>query len=114
MSDTVTAADEHEHEASNESAIDQDSHHDLLYVKVAAILAVITGAEIALPYMVDEVKGAVVAVMLVMMVLKFGMVVAYFMHLKFDSLLFRRVFQAGLALAVGVYVAALATFEFFG
>lgn len=114
MSDTATAEHEHEHEASDEAAVDQDAHHDLLYVKVAAILAVITAAEIALPYMVDEVEGAVVAVMLVMMVLKFGLVVAYFMHLKFDSLLFRRVFQAGLALAVGVYVAALATFHYFG
>ena len=112
MSEQATA--EHEHGSSDEAEVDQDSHHDLLYVKVAAILAVITGAEIALPYMVDEVEGAVIAVMLVMMVLKFAIVVAYYMHLKFDSLLFRRVFQAGLVLAVGVYVAALSTFQFFG
>ena len=51
--------------------------------------------------------------LLILMVIKFVMVVSYFMHLKFDNPLFSWLFYAGLLLAVGVYVAALATFEFF-
>ena len=49
-----------------------------------------------------------------MMAVKFWMVTWYFMHLKFDSKLLTYIFYAGLALAVAVYCAALATFRFFG
>jgi cytochrome c oxidase subunit 4 len=92
--------------------IDHDSHHDLLYVKVAAILAIITAAEVSLPYIAD-VEGAVLVAMLVMMAVKFFMVGAYFMHLKDDANLLRRVFIGGLALAGVVYLAALAAFAWF-
>lgn len=98
-------------EVAPEAHTDQDHVSDLVYVKVAAILAAITAAEIALPYMADM-EGPVIAAMLIMMVLKFGLVVAYFMHLKYDSKVFRRVFVFGLVLAATVYVAALATFQF--
>lgn len=95
---------------------DSDAHDehgsDATYVKIAAVLAVITAAEIALPAVADVEGIAVIGAMLAMMVLKFGLVVAYFMHLKYDSILFRRVFVAGLVLAVIVYVIALGTFEF--
>jgi cytochrome c oxidase subunit 4 len=36
------------------------------------------------------------------------------MHLKFDHRIFSFLFYTGLLLAVGVYVAALGTFHFFG
>ena len=48
-----------------------------------------------------------------MMVIKFAIVAGYFMHLKFDSSLFTRLFVSGLLLAIFVYTAALATFHFF-
>jgi cytochrome c oxidase subunit 4 len=48
-----------------------------------------------------------------MMVAKFFIVVSYFMHLKFDKKIFSFLFYAGLFLAIGVYVAFLATFHFF-
>jgi len=35
------------------------------------------------------------------------------MHLKFDNKLFSYLFYSGLVLAIGVYVAFLATFHFF-
>jgi hypothetical protein len=41
---------------------------------------------------------------------KFFMVVAWFMHLRFDSRLFRRLFVAGLFLALFCYTAVLTTF----
>ena len=51
--------------------------------------------------------------LMIMMVVKFVMVVSYFMHLKFDSKIFSVLFYTGLGLALFVYIVALATFKFF-
>ena len=51
--------------------------------------------------------------MLSLMVTKFLLVVLFFMHLRWDSKLFGRLFWAGALLAVAVYVGALATFQYF-
>ena len=67
---------------------------DFDYVKIAAILAVITGAEIAIPYQTDVV-GPVIFLMLGLMAIKFSIVAMWFMHLRFDSKMFRLVFIAG-------------------
>jgi cytochrome c oxidase subunit 4 len=47
------------------------------------------------------------------MIVKFVIVVSYFMHLKFDNKLFSYLFYSGLILAIAVYAGALATFKFF-
>ncbi len=82
------------------------------YVRIALILAAITGLEVS-TYYVDFGRLFLPA-LLIMMVIKFVMVVSYFMHLKFDNKVFSWLFYTGLILAVGVYCAALATFKFFG
>jgi hypothetical protein len=41
------------------------------------------------------------------------MVAGWFMHLRFDSNLFTRMFVSGIVLAASVYLAMLATFQFF-
>lgn len=81
------------------------------YIKIALILAVLTALETS-TYWIDFGSFAM-PLLLVLMGIKFVMVVSYFMHLKFDNPLFSFVFYSGLGLAIGVYVAALATFEFF-
>jgi cytochrome c oxidase subunit 4 len=86
---------------------------DLEYVKVALVLAVITGAEVTMPYATD-IQGPVLALMLVLMVTKFSIVAMWFMHLRFDSVLFRRVFISGLALATMVYLVVFTSVQFFG
>jgi cytochrome c oxidase subunit 4 len=86
---------------------------DRSYVGIALILALITAAEVATFYLEDELGSVLVPVLLVMMVVKFAMVAGWFMHLRFDSNLFTRMFVSGIVLAVTVYVAALAAFEFF-
>jgi cytochrome c oxidase subunit IV len=53
------------------------------------------------------------SMLLIMMVIKFFIVVLYFMHVKYDAKVFGRLFYTGIFLAVGVYVAFLATFKFF-
>ena len=83
------------------------------YVNIAIILAVITAGEVATYYFEEELGGALVPLLMVMMAVKFVMVAMWFMHLKFDSRLFSRVFSAGIVLAIGVYVAMLASFRFF-
>ena len=81
------------------------------YIKIALILAAITALEVA-TYYVDFGRLFLPALM-IMMVVKFIMVVSYFMHLKFDNKLFSYLFYSGLLLAIAVYCGFLATFKFF-
>ena len=48
-----------------------------------------------------------VAVLLILMLVKFVLIAGYFMHLKFDASLLRRTFIFGLLIAVIVYTIAL-------
>ena len=86
---------------------------DRSYVGIALILALITAAEVATFYLEDELGSVLIPALLVMMVVKFAMVAGWFMHLRFDSNLFTRMFVSGIVLAVAVYVGTLAAFEYF-
>jgi cytochrome c oxidase subunit 4 len=83
------------------------------YVMVAVALAVATLFEVGLYYLGGIPRGLLIGLLLFFMVLKFGLVVLWFMHLRFDSPLFRRLFVAGLLLALSVYVIVLLTFGTF-
>ena len=91
-------------------------HHDhgmsdAGYIKIAIILAAITALEVSTYYV--DFGPLFMPALMTMMVVKFVMVVSYFMHLKFDSKLFSFLFYTGLGLALFVYITALATFKFF-
>lgn len=92
---------------------DEQQHHptDRTYMGIALILGLITAAEVATYYV--DLGSLLGPVLIVMMIAKFSMVAGWFMHLRFDSNLFTRVFVSGLVLAVGVYVAALTSFHYF-
>ncbi|HVL81980.1 MAG TPA: cytochrome C oxidase subunit IV family protein [Actinomycetota bacterium] len=78
------------------------------YVKIALILAVVTAAEVGLYYVEDRVgEGVTVAGLMAMMVVKFILVGLWFMHLRFDSSIFRRLFVAGIVLAIAIYAVVL-------
>ena len=103
--------------------VHDDAHHahdgeehwtDLKYVQLALALAVITAIEVALSYMVDDLGALFLPLLLILMAIKFFSVVLFFMHLKFDNRLFGMLFYTGMILAIGVYIAALCTFQFFG
>jgi cytochrome c oxidase subunit IV len=79
------------------------------YVIVAAILSVITAVEVVLFYL-DMPSGVLVAALLVLSLAKFVLVVLWFMHLRFDSVLFRRLFLVGILLALSVYTIVLLSF----
>ena len=82
---------------------------ELAYVKVALFLAVVTAAEVAV-YYVEALEDFLVPILLAFAVVKFVMVVLWFMHLRFDSRIFRRLFVMGLLLALFVYLIVLTTF----
>ena len=84
---------------------------DAGYIKIAVILALITALEVSTYYV--DFGPLFMPSLLIMMVVKFVMVVSYFMHLKFDSKIFSFLFYTGLGLALFVYITALATFKFF-
>ena len=100
LTETHEDAGEHEHGMS-----------DAGYVKIAIILALITGLEVSTYYV--DFGPLFMPALLIMMVVKFVMVVSYFMHLKFDNRIFSFLFYVGLGLALFVYITALATFKFF-
>jgi cytochrome c oxidase subunit 4 len=79
------------------------------YIKIAVILAVVTAAEVGVYYISALPHRALTVMLLVMMVFKFSLVVLWFMHLRFDSRLFRRLFVTGIILAIIVYTIALTT-----
>jgi len=78
------------------------------YVGIAILLAVITALEVAL-YYITMPEALVVVLLLILATMKFALVAGFFMHLKFDSPMLRRVFITGLALAGVVYFVALTT-----
>jgi cytochrome c oxidase subunit IV len=82
------------------------------YVRVAAILFVVTMAEVWI-YYVESLRSLLVPFLLAMSALKFSLVVLYFMHLRFDSRSFATLFLTGLSLALTVFVIVLLTFGVF-
>jgi len=95
MSDTA----EHEHPS------------DKQYVGIAAVLAVVTAVEVALSYV--HLGNANAPLLLIGMVVKFFLVASFFMHLKFDSKVLRRLMISGLVLALFCYIGALSMFRQF-
>ncbi|MDQ3107384.1 MAG: cytochrome C oxidase subunit IV family protein [Actinomycetota bacterium] len=84
------------------------------YWKIFFLLFAITAVEVGLYYF--ELPGSVHinnAALGGLAIVKFVIVVAYFMHLKFDNPIVRRLFVTGLVLAVLVYVAYLLTMGVF-
>jgi len=78
------------------------------YWLIALVLAVITAAEVAVAYI--DVEAVVVPLLIVMAAAKLFLVVAWFMHLRFESKTYRRLFYIGLASAPVLFGAVLFTF----
>ena len=79
------------------------------YIKVAIILAVLTAVEVGTYFIEDASTTLLVATLFPLMIIKFVVVAGWFMHLKYDNPLFRRVFVFGLILAIAVYAGILLT-----
>lgn len=80
------------------------------YWKIAALLGVLTAIEVALFY-IDEalgLGGINVVLLIILALLKFVIVVGWYMHLRFERPLLNRFFAGGFLLAVGCYAVVLA------
>ncbi|MFM7069670.1 MAG: cytochrome C oxidase subunit IV family protein [Actinomycetes bacterium] len=105
----------------NHSAAHPGEHHDHgptdgQYFRVFWILVAITALEVSTYWWDDifnaDTKKIAVPALLIMMVIKFFMVALFFMHLKFDRPILRRIFYSGMVLAIAVYVVALSAMNF--
>jgi len=81
------------------------------YVRVAAILVMITLIEVGVFY-VPTFQMVLVPLLLVLSAVKFALVVMFYMHLKFDNRFFAFLFGGPLLLALAVAVSLL--FIFYG
>lgn len=113
MSETATEADV---SAGTEASTAHGDGHGHMsewgYIKIAIYLGIITLAEVAIVY-IESLEGLLAPILILMSLAKFILVVWFFMHLKTDNKLFRRLFVTGLALALFCYTIVLATFHVF-
>ena len=72
------------------------------YVWIATILAIVTAVEVAI-YYIPALLDFIVPLLLAFAVIKFILVAGFFMHLKFDSRVFRRFFLIGIVLAIVIF-----------
>jgi cytochrome c oxidase subunit IV len=83
------------------------------YVRIAIVLGVITVAEVSTYYIAPP-RSVLIPVLFVFTIVKFSMVVLWFMHLKFDSRTYSRLFIMGLAFAITLYIVVLLIFGVWG
>ena len=81
------------------------------YIQIGIILAVLTAIEVSL-YFLDIAQQLEIPALLALTAIKFVLVGFWFMHLRFDSPLFRRVFFVGVVLAFVIFSIVGATFQF--
>lgn len=80
------------------------------YVMIAVILCVITALEVGMYYLTEDVpRGLYIAILLAMAITKFVIVLSWFMHLRVDRPIFRRLFMVGSVGAVLLYTIILVT-----
>jgi cytochrome c oxidase subunit IV len=83
------------------------------YQWVALVLTVITGIEVWVYYTPLKQSAVFVPLLLIMSAVKFAIVVAFYMHLKYDHKLFRALFIGPLIIAMSTLVALLFLFSKF-
>ena len=91
----------------------EEAHHPgwSTYWKVAVILTLITMIEVWIYYIPSfSASRAFVPSLLIMSAVKFAIVVAFYMHLKYDHKLFRALFTGPLFIAATTLIALLFLF----
>jgi cytochrome c oxidase subunit 4 len=79
------------------------------YVQIGIVLTIITVAELGASLWVD-LGDALIPVLFVLSGVKFAAVISLFMHLRFDNLVFTRIFLVSLALGAAVLIALISLF----
>lgn len=107
MSDIETGA----HESHHAPAPHVEHPSPKEYVRIGMILGVLTALEVATYYV--DVGVLLVPTLFGLAIVKFAIVVMWFMHLKFDSPTYARFFLMGLAGAATLYLIVLISFRVF-
>ncbi len=76
------------------------------YLKVAAVLTIVTALEFGVIY-VRQLSPIAVPLLLVMSAAKFSLVVLFFMHLRYDPRPLRTLFVGPLVIAIGLTIALM-------
>jgi cytochrome c oxidase subunit IV len=82
------------------------------YVRIAIILGIVTAAEVAIYYL-EAVGDLLIPLLFLFALIKFTLVVLWFMHLRFDSRTYARFFVMGLAGAITLFLIVLLTLRVF-
>jgi cytochrome c oxidase subunit 4 len=89
---------------------------DKQYFKIFWVLVVLTALEVSTEWWTDWFgegsRKVAVPVLIFLMIVKFFLVALYFMHLKFDNAMLRRIFWFGSIVAIAVYAGALTAMNF--
>ncbi len=97
--------------AGDHDEVDHGHPSDAMYWKVGGFLGALTALEVSTYWWPEDWrKGAAVA-LIVMMVIKFATVAAYFMHLKYDHNIMRSFIIGPLILAILIILALMALFS---
>jgi caa(3)-type oxidase subunit IV len=82
------------------------------YVRIGVVLGVLTALEIGASY-AGVSTGILIPTLFILAVVKFALVVMWFMHLRFDDRRYARFFVMGLAGASVLYLIVLISFRVF-
>ncbi|MDJ0952375.1 MAG: cytochrome C oxidase subunit IV family protein [Acidimicrobiia bacterium] len=83
-----------------------------MYWGIALFLGVVTAVEVAVPY-IEALDPVRVPLLIVLAIIKFGTVVAFFMHLRYDKKLYRTLFLFGVIGVIPLFVVVLLTMHAF-
>jgi cytochrome c oxidase subunit 4 len=92
-----------------EHAVEEHGLSVRTYLMIGAGLTVITLIELGISYS-GMANNIMIPLLLVLSAFKFVVVVAYFMHLRFDSSLFTKMFVGSLLLMIAIICALLTLF----
>lgn len=107
-----TATTEHAHGADAGHGHEEPHANNRTYVLIALVLAVITAVEVMVFY-IEALSPLLVPILVTLSAVKFALVVAFFMHLKYDSSLLRGIFLGPLAVAAAIILGMMALFGVF-
>ena len=79
-----------------------------MYWGIALFLAVVTAVEVAVPYL-EALDPISVPLLIILAIIKFGTVVSFFMHLRYDRKLYRTLFLFGVIGVIPLFVIVLLT-----
>ena len=82
------------------------------YVRIGVILGVLTGLEVGASY-AGVSTGILIPTLFILAIVKFALVVMWFMHLRFDDRRYSRFFVMGLSGASILYLVVLISFRVF-